>query len=71
MIHKIPNEDYSWDELIDGHKTYILKLADVLDCKVDYLIFNTEFLKGIVSYNKHTCVRALNASIDRLNQIKG
>lgn len=70
MIQRIPNEDYSWDELIDAHKEYILKLANVLDCKVDYLIFHTEFLKGITVYNKHTCVRTINATIDRLNQIK-
>lgn len=69
MIHKIPNEEYSWDELIDAHKEYISKIAEVLDVKVDYLIYHTDFIKALTTYNKQLCVNSLNKAIERLNEI--
>lgn len=60
--------EYSWDEIIEKRQA-IKEFADKLDVNQDYLLTQTNFLKGVTLNNKNLSISAINKAIDRLNEI--
>lgn len=63
-----PKKEYTWDFLIKERQV-IKQLADILYVNQNYLMYNTNFFKGITLNNKHIAVAELNKVIDRINEI--
>lgn len=68
-IRELDNQlEYTWDVIIEQRK-FINQLANILDVRQDYLIYQSDFLKGITKNNKKLSVSAINKAIDRINEL--
>ena len=63
-----PKQEYTWDFLIKERQV-IKQLADILDVKQDYLMYQTNFFKGVSLNNKFLAIAELNKVIDRIKEI--